>query len=466
MREARRAEVIIDEELARVRGAGSSRWRSCRRSPRSARRPRRSAQAELEKALKRLGGLSEKELTTVEALTEAIVNKMLHGPTARLKAVAGEKDGVRVRRGRPLPVRARRDRGARRTRARPARASSAWREKPREGRRRERTLAAERTKLDDRHAAAASSRCGRANYIKDKLEALTGLPVEPQDHQDDRRQDPRRAAGQGRRQGAVHQGDRGRAGRRHRRPRRALDEGRARPSCPRASSSPRCPSASTRATRSSPARATTSTRCRRARSVGTSSLRRVRAGARACAPTSSIVDVRGNLDTRMRKAENGELDAVILASAGITRMGWADRITHYIDPDADGLGRRPGRDRHRDPRGRRVHGATSCAKIARPRDDGVRRRPSASSCARSRAAARCRSARRARRGRQAAHGRRRRQHRRHDDRAPQPRGRRRAPEALGAAMVDRLLELGAGEILADVRAAAEADIGVDGLIET
>jgi hydroxymethylbilane synthase len=50
-------------------------------------------------------------------------------------------------------------------------------------------------------------------------------------------------------------------------------------------------------------------------------------------PDLEIVDVRGNLDTRMRKAENGEVDAVILASAGITRMGWADRITHYIDPN-------------------------------------------------------------------------------------------------------------------------------------
>jgi len=48
---------------------------------------------ELEKALKRLNGLSEKELKTVEALTSSIVNKMLHGPTARLKQQAGEKDG-------------------------------------------------------------------------------------------------------------------------------------------------------------------------------------------------------------------------------------------------------------------------------------------------------------------------------------------------------------------------------------
>jgi hydroxymethylbilane synthase len=63
--------------------------------------------------------------------------------------------------------------------------------------------------------------------------------------------------------------------------------------------------------------------------VGTSSLRRI-AQVRALRPDVEIVDVRGNLDTRMRKAEEGELDVVILASAGITRMGWADRISSYI----------------------------------------------------------------------------------------------------------------------------------------
>ena len=66
--------------------------------------------------------------------------------------------------------------------------------------------------------------------------------------------------------------------------------------------------------------------------VGTSSLRRV-AQVRALRPDVEIVDVRGNLDTRMRKAETGEVDVVILASAGITRLGWADRITHYISSD-------------------------------------------------------------------------------------------------------------------------------------
>ena len=63
--------------------------------------------------------------------------------------------------------------------------------------------------------------------------------------------------------------------------------------------------------------------------VGTSSLRRV-AQVRALRSDVEIVDVRGNLDTRMRKAEAGEVDVVILAAAGITRMGWAERITHYV----------------------------------------------------------------------------------------------------------------------------------------
>ena len=63
--------------------------------------------------------------------------------------------------------------------------------------------------------------------------------------------------------------------------------------------------------------------------VGTSSLRRI-AQVRSLRPDVEIVDVRGNLDTRMRKAETGEVDVVILASAGITRMGWADRFTGYI----------------------------------------------------------------------------------------------------------------------------------------
>ena len=63
--------------------------------------------------------------------------------------------------------------------------------------------------------------------------------------------------------------------------------------------------------------------------VGTSSLRRI-AQVRALRPDVEIVDVRGNLDTRMRKAETGEVDLVILAAAGIKRLGWGDRISSFI----------------------------------------------------------------------------------------------------------------------------------------
>jgi len=66
--------------------------------------------------------------------------------------------------------------------------------------------------------------------------------------------------------------------------------------------------------------------------VGTSSLRRI-AHVRGLRPDIEIVDVRGNLDTRMRKAEEGELDAVILAAAGIRRLGWGERITSYLSTD-------------------------------------------------------------------------------------------------------------------------------------
>lgn len=92
MREARRAESIIDEEIAQF-----MRWRESLEVVPTVAAIRAKAevirQAEMEKALKRLGGLSEKELQTIDALTCAIVNKMLHGPTARLKQASEAPDG-------------------------------------------------------------------------------------------------------------------------------------------------------------------------------------------------------------------------------------------------------------------------------------------------------------------------------------------------------------------------------------
>lgn len=92
MREAERAEVIIGEEM----GAFEQWLESMEVVPTVAAiraKAEKIRAEELEKAMKRLGGLSEKELKTVDALSCAIVNKMLHGPTARLKQVAGEKEG-------------------------------------------------------------------------------------------------------------------------------------------------------------------------------------------------------------------------------------------------------------------------------------------------------------------------------------------------------------------------------------
>lgn len=93
MREAERAEVIIAEEMAEF-----ERWLESMEVVPTVAAIRAKAeqvrQAELEKAMKRLGGLSEKELAVIEAMTSSMVNKMLHGPTNRLKDVAGERYGV------------------------------------------------------------------------------------------------------------------------------------------------------------------------------------------------------------------------------------------------------------------------------------------------------------------------------------------------------------------------------------
>ncbi len=66
--------------------------------------------------------------------------------------------------------------------------------------------------------------------------------------------------------------------------------------------------------------------------LGTSSRRRI-AQVMTVRPDLSIVDLRGNIDTRIRRATEGDLDAVILAAAGLHRMGWQDRITAYLPLD-------------------------------------------------------------------------------------------------------------------------------------
>jgi hydroxymethylbilane synthase len=63
--------------------------------------------------------------------------------------------------------------------------------------------------------------------------------------------------------------------------------------------------------------------------VGTSSLRR-RAQLRRLRPDVRLVDLRGNVDTRLGKLEAGEADATVLAAAGLQRLGAAHRITALI----------------------------------------------------------------------------------------------------------------------------------------
>ena len=66
--------------------------------------------------------------------------------------------------------------------------------------------------------------------------------------------------------------------------------------------------------------------------IGSSSLRR-RAQLLNYRPDLVISDLRGNLDTRLRKLDSGEFDGIILAYAGLYRMGWTDRIVEKIPPE-------------------------------------------------------------------------------------------------------------------------------------
>ena len=66
--------------------------------------------------------------------------------------------------------------------------------------------------------------------------------------------------------------------------------------------------------------------------VGTSSLRR-QAQLLHRRPDLKIEVLRGNLDTRLRKLRDGEFEAILLAAAGLRRMGWDGQITEYLAPE-------------------------------------------------------------------------------------------------------------------------------------
>ena len=65
--------------------------------------------------------------------------------------------------------------------------------------------------------------------------------------------------------------------------------------------------------------------------LGTGSLRR-QAQAKRLRPDIQVLGIRGNVDTRLKKLDEGEYDAILLAEAGLTRLGWNNRITELLGP--------------------------------------------------------------------------------------------------------------------------------------
>lgn len=80
------------------------------------------------------------------------------------------------------------------------------------------------------------------------------------------------------------------------------------------------------------AKGTTLASLRQGARVGTGSLRR-QAQLRHLRPDLDVRDLRGNVDTRLRKVESGEYEAVMLAKAGLDRLGMSERITEVMSPE-------------------------------------------------------------------------------------------------------------------------------------
>ena len=72
--------------------------------------------------------------------------------------------------------------------------------------------------------------------------------------------------------------------------------------------------------------------CRWAHRVGTGSVRR-RALLLSRRPDLQLLEIRGNIDTRLRKWREGQYDAICLAVAGLNRLGLQDNIAEILDPD-------------------------------------------------------------------------------------------------------------------------------------
>ena len=89
--------------------------------------------------------------------------------------------------------------------------------------------------------------------------------------------------------------------------------------------------------------------CPPVRRVGTSSLRR-ESQLRARYPHLDVQPLRGNVHTRLRKLDEGQYAAIILAAAGLKRLGLGARITALLEPEDSLPAVGPGRAGHRMPR--------------------------------------------------------------------------------------------------------------------
>ena len=228
----------------------------------------------------------------------------------------------------------------------------------------------------------------QAEHVRALLRERCGARRDAARHDHARRPDPRSHAVQGRRQGPVRQGARGRARRRPRRPRGALAEGRADGPARRLRARPRCSSAKIRAMPS----------CRRATRrcdalppgacVGTSSLRRV-VQLLALRPDLRIEPLRGNLDTRLRKLDEGALRRHRAGRRRADAAGAGRAHRALLRLRADAAGGRPGRAGHRSARAdaRAVRARWPRSTTRRP---GWPRMPNVPSRARWAAAAACR----------------------------------------------------------------------------
>ena len=124
-------------------------------------------------------------------------------------------------------------------------------------------------------------------------------------------------------------------------------------SCCRPARGPGVSAESAASTSSSPSSARTPT-------IGTSSVRRVAQLTRLL-PGARFAPIRGNLDTRLRKLDSGEYDAIVLAAAGLRRLGFASRISFAAAGRCLCAGARTGHHRHRDSR----RTTTRCARRSR-----------------------------------------------------------------------------------------------------